>query len=222
LSAPLPYPFTPFPPPRRRELALPRPRAHLMGRLGARLARTPSRNAHARTKGIFQGEKDSFALQATPTGASPAKGAWPRRLHGRAPNPLAPSPLCPCAALTGEPIPRGRASAGHPPTRIGVLPLFPVRHRKRRRVGGVWRRKEERGREVTSVTPPARQDRRPHQSPRGRKGRSSALGKKPDQSRDQDAAVNAYAAPSSTRSRPQLHRCPIVSTPRPSSSSLLP
>jgi hypothetical protein len=156
------------------------------------------------------GEKDPFALQATLTGASPAKGARPCHLYARAPNPLAPRPLCPCAALTGGLYPeaRGRASAGHPPTRIGVLPLFPVRNHKRRRVGGVGRRKEERGREAVSVTPPVHQDRRPHQSPRGRKGRQSALGKKPGQSRDQDAAVNAYAAPPSTPSRPRLHRLP--------------
>jgi hypothetical protein len=48
----------------------------------------------------------------------------------------------------------------------------------------VGRRKEELGREAASVTPPVRQDRRPHQSPRRKKGRPSALGKKPDQSRD--------------------------------------
>jgi hypothetical protein len=47
------------------------------------------------------GEKDPFALQATLTGASPAKGARPCHLYARAPNPLAPRPLCPCAALTG-------------------------------------------------------------------------------------------------------------------------
>jgi hypothetical protein len=55
----------------------------------------------ARARGIFQGEKDPFSLQATPTGASPAKGARPRCLYTCAPNPLVLSPLCPCAALTG-------------------------------------------------------------------------------------------------------------------------
>jgi hypothetical protein len=90
------------------------------------------------------------------------------------------------------------------------------------------------------VTPPTRQGRRSHQSPRGKKRRSSALGKKPDRSRDQDGAVNIYAAvniytdvnvyvavntyatPPSTPSRPRLHRHPNMSALQPSSSSLPP
>jgi hypothetical protein len=74
---------------------------------------------------------------------------------------------------------------------------------------GKWgRRKEERGSEAAPVTPPTRQGRRPHQSPRGKKRRPSASGKKPDRSRDQDAAVHIYVAvntnatPPSTSSRP--------------------
>jgi hypothetical protein len=51
----------------------------------------------------------------------------------------------------------------------------------------------------------------PNQSPQGRK-ESFASGKEPDRSRDQDAVVNAYAAPPSTPSRPRLHRRPDVST----------
>jgi hypothetical protein len=162
----------------------------------------------ARAKGIFHGGERPLC----PSSHADRSVAGQRRtamspLRPRAQSPCAETSL-PLCRLDRGPIPRGRASASHPPTRIGVLPLFPVRHHKRRRVGGVGRRKEERGREAVSVTPPAHQDRRPHQSPRGRKGRQSALGKKPGQSRDQDAAVNAYAAPPSTPSRPRLHRLP--------------
>jgi hypothetical protein len=76
------------------------------------------------------------------------------------------------------------------------------------------------------VTPPVRQDRRPFvsvescTSHHGEGRRPSAWGEKPGQSKDQSAAVNIYATPSSTPSRPRLHRRPDVSAPQPSSSSL--
>jgi hypothetical protein len=79
-----------------------------------------------------------------------------------------------------------------------------------------------------AVTPPPRQGRRPHPSPRGKERRPSALGKEPDRSWNIYAAVNVYiavntfATPPSTPSRPLLHRRPNVRTLRPSSSSLPP
>jgi hypothetical protein len=182
---------------------------------------------HARAPEESSGEgKDPLASHTTPAGAPPAKGARPRRLL----SPRVQSPcvelFCPCAASTGRPIPQGRASAGHPPSLIGVLPPFSVRHRKGRGEGGVGEKEGGAGERGCAVTPPMRQGRRPHPSPQGKQRRPSTLGKEPDRSRNIYAAVNVYVAmntfatPPSTPSRSRLHRRPNVSTPRPSSSSL--
>jgi hypothetical protein len=87
-----------------------------------------------RDPGKSSGEgKDPHSPLATQAGAPPAKGARPRRpLSPRVQSPCS-ELFCPCVALTGRHIPRGQASAGHPPTRIGVLPLSSVRRRKVRR-----------------------------------------------------------------------------------------
>jgi hypothetical protein len=225
---PLSYPFSPF---SRTPPVLTRPAApaHAPDGTAGRPAGPDAEPQRARAPEESSEEgKDPLALHATPAGAPPAKGARPHRLL----SPRAQSPcvelFCPCTALTGRHIPRGRASAGHPPTRIGVLPLFSVRHRKGRGEGEVREKEGGAGERSRVVTPLRRQCRRPHPSPRGKERRLSALGKEPGRSRNIYAAVNVYVAvntfatPPSTPSRPRLHRRPNVSTPQPSSSSLPP
>jgi hypothetical protein len=94
----------------------------------------------------------------------------PLRLHVQ--SPCAESSL-PLHHLDWGATPRGRASAGHPPTRIGVFPFLGLPLREEERRVEVGRGKEERGGEAAPMMPPVRQDRRPHQSPRGRKGPST-------------------------------------------------
>jgi hypothetical protein len=107
------------------------------------------------------------------------------------------------------PIPRGRASVGHPPTRIGVFPFSgsPPREKKRRGSGERGAGAGRRGCTSAAVGAP-----RPGAAPvAARKEGASALEEEPDRSRDQGATVKAYAVPPSTPSWPRLHRRPDVS-----------
>jgi hypothetical protein len=84
--------------------------------------------------GISQGERTPLPFEATPTGASPAIDARPRRHSTRASNPQEKRPLCPCAALTGCLHPEtAPLLASHQPHWGFPIPLFRRRERKERR-----------------------------------------------------------------------------------------
>jgi hypothetical protein len=204
------------------------PCARLMGRPPARLAQMPSHCAHVHARESPKGEKDLFALHShADRGLAGHRRAATSPLRLRVQSPCAETSLS-LRRLDWVPTPRGRASAGHPPTRIGVFP-FPEFAAAKGGEKGKWGEGRRSGEEESApVTPPVRQDRRPlaltesRTSHRGEGRRSSTVGEKPGQSKDQSAAVNIYAAPLSTPSRARLHRRPDVSAPRPSSSSLPP
>jgi hypothetical protein len=120
-----------------------------MGRPTARLARTPSHSARTHSRGIFRGRKRPLC----PSRHAGRGFAGQRRAATSPPPPARPNPerrgyfafTLPCpGTYTLRP-----SLCWHPPTHIGVLPLFSVRHRKGRGEGEVGEkegRAGERGR----------------------------------------------------------------------------
>jgi hypothetical protein len=149
--------------------------------------------------GISQGERTPLPFEATPTGASPAIDARPRRHSTRASNPQEKRPLCPCAALTGCLHPEtAPLLASHQPHWGFPIPLFRRRERKERRrrekKGGGG---EEGGRAATT---PRRENRRPSairswsRQDRSCRAKGESRPCSRSQSRGSAAAVNIYLA----------------------------
>jgi hypothetical protein len=145
-----------------------------------------------------------LALGAGPISVCPC--ARPRRPSARASNPQAPQHLCPCVALTECLHPGHEPPAGLPPFSLGIfpIPLFHCREGRRGKRGGGG---------GSAATAPCR-------GYRGAAGVQEA-GAEEGPLRDDDArreeqsedtaAAHHYTAPSSSPSRPRLHRRPNVS-----------